>query len=93
MPVKNLPHPGLSVRHDCLEPLGLSVAEGARKLGVSRKQLPDIVNGRGYRIYFGRDGNALIILMGAGTKVRQWKDIETAKRRWQNYKRRKSQEK
>ena len=46
MPVKNLPHPGLSVRHDCLEPLGLSVAEGARKLGVSRKQLSDIVNGR-----------------------------------------------
>ena len=49
--------------------------------------------GSGYRIYFGRDGNALIILLGAGTKVRQQKDIETAKRRWQNYKRRKSQEK
>jgi addiction module HigA family antidote len=46
MPVKNPPHPGLSVRHDCLEPLGLSVTDAARKLGVSRKQLSDIVNGR-----------------------------------------------
>ncbi len=45
MPMKNPPHPGLSVRHDCLEPLGLSVTEAARKLGVSRKQLSDIVNG------------------------------------------------
>lgn len=44
--MKNPPHPGLSVRHDCLEPLGLSVSEAARKLGVSRKQLSDIVNCR-----------------------------------------------
>lgn len=46
MPMKNPPHPGLSVRHDCLEPIGLSVTEAARKLGVSRKQLSDVVNGR-----------------------------------------------
>jgi antitoxin HigA-1 len=46
MPMRNPPHPGLSVRHDCLEPLGLGVTEAARKLGVSRKQLSDIVNGR-----------------------------------------------
>ena len=46
MPMENPPHPGLSVRYDCLEPLGLSVTEAARKLGVSRKQLSDIVNGR-----------------------------------------------
>jgi len=44
MPMKNPPHPGLSVRHDCLEPLGLNVTEAAKKLGVSRKQLSDIVN-------------------------------------------------
>ncbi len=44
MPMKSPPHPGLSVRHDCLEPLGLSVTEAAQKLGVSRKQLSDIVN-------------------------------------------------
>jgi len=44
MAMKNPPHPGLSVRHDCLEPLGLSVTAAAKKLGISRKQLSDIVN-------------------------------------------------
>ena len=46
MPKHDPPHPGLSVRYDCLEPLGLSVTEAAGKLGVSRKQLSDIVNRR-----------------------------------------------
>ena len=46
MPMKKPPHPGLSVRHDCIEPLGLTIAEAARRLGVSRKQLSDIVNGK-----------------------------------------------
>jgi len=45
MPMKNPPHPGLSVRHDCMEPLDLSVTETARQLGVSRKQLSDVLNG------------------------------------------------
>ncbi len=44
MAMANPPHPGLSVRHDCIEPLGLTVTEAARRLGVSRKQLSDIVN-------------------------------------------------
>ncbi len=44
MAMKNAPHPGLSVKHDCLEPLGLSVTEAARILNVSRKQLSDLVN-------------------------------------------------
>ena len=39
------PHPGLSIRHDCLAPLGLSVTAAARGLGVSRKQLSDVLNG------------------------------------------------
>lgn len=46
MPMKTPPHPGLSVRHDCLEPLGLGVTEAAKKLGISRKHLSDIVNCR-----------------------------------------------
>lgn len=45
MPRDGPPHPGLSIRHDCLEPLKLSVTEAALKLGVSRKQLSDLVNG------------------------------------------------
>ena len=38
--------------------------------------------GPGYRIYFGRDGDALIILLGGGTKVRQQRDIEAAVVSW-----------
>jgi addiction module HigA family antidote len=45
MAMKTPPHPGLAVRYDCMEPLGLTVTEAARRLGVSRKQLSDIVNG------------------------------------------------
>jgi addiction module HigA family antidote len=44
MAMKNPPHPGLSVKHDCLEPLGLSVTKAAKILNVSRKQLSDLVN-------------------------------------------------
>jgi putative addiction module killer protein len=45
--------------------------------------------GPGYRLYFGRDGNTLIVLLGGGTKKRQDRDIDTAKERWGDYKRRK----
>jgi len=45
MPMKNPPHPGRSVLLDCLEPLGLSVTEGAKILGVSRTTLSKLVNG------------------------------------------------
>ncbi len=45
--------------------------------------------GPGYRVYFGRDGDDLIILLGGGTKKRQQKDIDSAKKRWRNYKNRK----
>ena len=46
MPMKNPPHPGLHVRHDCLEPLGLSVTAGAKVLGVTRQALNNLVNGK-----------------------------------------------
>jgi len=46
MRMKNPPHPGLSVRHDCLEPLGLSVAEGAKVLGVTRQAMNNLVSGK-----------------------------------------------
>ena len=41
--------------------------------------------GPGYRIYFGRDGEPLIILLGGGTKVRQQRDIEAAVALWREY--------
>lgn len=46
MPMKNPPHPGRSIRNACLEPLGLSVTEGAKVLGVSRQALNNVVNGK-----------------------------------------------
>ena len=46
MPMKNPPHPGLHVRHDCLEPLRLSVTKGAEALGVTRQALNNLVNGK-----------------------------------------------
>ena len=48
--------------------------------------------GPGYRIYFGKDGDRLVILVGGGTKKGQQQDIHTALARWQDYKRRKGAE-
>lgn len=46
MRMKLPPHPGLSALHDCLEPLGLSVAEGAKVLGITRQALNSLVRGK-----------------------------------------------
>jgi len=48
--------------------------------------------GPGYRIYFGRDGQTLIILLGGGSKKGQQDDIERAKECWRDYQRQKRQE-
>ena len=45
--------------------------------------------GPGYRVYFGRDGDVLVILLAGGTKKRQQRDIDMAKVRWADYKKRK----
>jgi antitoxin HigA-1 len=46
MAMKNPAHPGRIVRSACLAPLGLSVTEGAKVLGVTRQTLTKIVNGK-----------------------------------------------
>jgi addiction module HigA family antidote len=46
MTMLNPPHPGLSIRHDCLEPLGLNVTDAAKALGVTRQALNNLVNGK-----------------------------------------------
>jgi len=45
--------------------------------------------GPGYRVYFGKDGKELVILLGGGTKKRQSNDIEKAKELWKEYKKEK----
>ncbi len=46
MLMHNPPHPGEVIRRQCLEPLGLSVTEAAKGLGVSRNTLSMLLNGR-----------------------------------------------
>ena len=58
-----------------------AVGEGVEELRIDF--------GPGYRIYFGKDGLELIILLGGGSKKQQNKDIHLAKQRWNEYKQRK----
>ena len=51
--------------------------------GVSERR---INVGPGYRIYYGRDGDKIIVLVGGGTKSRQNRDIENAQQTWAEYK-------
>jgi putative addiction module killer protein len=46
--------------------------------------------GPGYRVYFGKDGHTIVILLGGGTKKRQSREIEAARDRWKQYKKRKT---
>ena len=46
MPMKNPPHPGHSIKNACLEPLGLSVTDAAKVLGIARHTLSRVLNGR-----------------------------------------------
>jgi putative addiction module killer protein len=62
----------------------LSDAKGVGS-GVMEKRIDW---GAGYRIYFGCDGKRLIVLLGGGTKKQQQRDIENARNRWADYKRR-----
>jgi antitoxin HigA-1 len=68
MSMKSPPHPGLSVKLLCLVPLGLTVTDGAKALGVSRKALSDLVNGRA-----GISGDMAVRLSKAfGGSVESW---------------------
>ena len=49
--------------------------------------------GPGYRVYFGKDGEQIVILLGGGTKQRQQNDIGLALGRWEDYKQRKKRQK
>ena len=45
MAIKNPPHPGLSIKENCLEPLGLNITEAAKVLGVAHHTLSRVLNG------------------------------------------------
>ena len=70
---------------DCLRGRRVVLATKPVGEGVSEYRLDW---GPGYRVYFGRDGETLVILLTGGTKQRQQRDIARAKDLWTDYKRR-----
>ena len=66
---------------------GLARLDAIRDATLRRVLEYRIDFGPGYRIYFGRDGETIIILLTGGTKTRQQRDIDTAHAFWQDYKR------
>ena len=68
--------------------LAAGITSNAKSVGQGVHELR-VDYGPGYRVYFGIDGDALIILLGGGSKSGQQQDIEQARRRWADYKRRK----
>ena len=72
--------------------LGLGNFSNAKSVGAGVYECK--VNfGPGYRVYFGKDGEQIVILLGGGTKQRQQNDIKFALNRWADYKQRKKQQK
>jgi putative addiction module killer protein len=78
----------IAIAFDRLERGNLSAEKGVGS-GVQELRLDF---GPGYRIYFGWDGERLVILLGGGTKRRQQADIAAAHALWQEYKERKREE-
>lgn len=68
-----------------LEAGNFSAAKGAGS-GIFELRLDF---GPGYRVYFGKDGEQFVILLGGGTKKRQQADIDAAQTLWREYKQRK----
>ena len=62
---------------------------GVKSVGAGVSELR-LNFGPGFRVYFGRDGAKLVLLLGGGTKASQPSDIDHAKEAWKAYKRRKA---
>ena len=73
-----------------LDRMGRGILSNAKGVGSGVLEYR-IDSGPGYRIYFGRDGKTLIVLLGGGTKRRQQADIETARGLWRDYRRRRQE--
>ncbi len=85
MLMHNPPHPGEVLRQLCLEPLGLSVTAAAKGLGVSRKTLSAILNGRAGV----SPEMAVRLSLAFGTSSESWLNQQIQYDLWQAEKRRK----
>jgi antitoxin HigA-1 len=85
MRMHNPPHPGEIIRTLCLEPLGLSVTAAAEALGVSRKTLSGILNGRGGI----SPEMAVRLSIAFGTSAESWLNQQTQYDLWHVEQRRK----
>ncbi len=74
-----------------LDRMGRGILSNTKGVGAGVLEYR-IDSGPGYRVYFGRDGETLIVLLGGGTKRRQQADIETAKRLWRDYRLRRKED-
>jgi putative addiction module killer protein len=72
--------------------VGLGNFSNAKSIGAGVYECK-INFGPGYRVYFGKEGEEIVIVLGGGTKQRQQIDIKRAVERWEDYKRRKKQQK
>ena len=72
--------------------MGLGNFSNAKSVGAGVYECR-INFGPGYRVYFGKDEERILILLGGGTKRRQRNDTSLALERWEDYKQRKKQQK
>jgi addiction module HigA family antidote len=85
MRMHNPPHPGEIIKSLCLEPLGVTVTEAAKALGVSRKTLSAILNGRGGV----SPEMAVRLSIAFGTSAESWLNQQTQYDLWHAERRRK----
>lgn len=85
MPMYNPPHPGAVLKTLCLEPLKLSVTAAAQALGVSRKTLSTILNGRAGI----SPEMAVRLSIAFGTSAESWLNQQTQYDLWHAERRRK----
>jgi len=85
MKMHNPPHPGEIIRELCLQPLGLTVTDAATALGVSRKTLSAILNGRAGI----SPEMAVRLSIAFGTSGESWLNLQTQHDLWHAEKRRK----
>lgn len=85
MRMHNPPHPGEIIKSLCLEPLGVTITEAAKALGVSRKTLSAILNGRAGV----SPEMAVRLSIAFGTSAESWLNQQTQYDLWHAERRRK----